>query len=445
MKKILAFLLILAMLLSLAACNNPEEESASTTVTSADTTTGTTEDPNLIKVIADGKSDYKIIYPLSASDKYAYFAANQLSNRIYDATGVRIFAQDDAGLASDYEIVIGKTRRENKEITFDRANYKWADNEVIFDIQGNRIFITAKDDFALAGAIGYIADTWISNYKNNVLGVNETICEQISGIAQQPSDTLSILSNNIYVGQINARKERVFNQVKYYSPDLFGIQEGNATWVSYLDESLIPLGYARVEDSKLKDTESKINSIYYNTARLKFIEGGVFWLSETPDVEFSKFEGAQYNRNACWGIFEMKSSGKRFLYLNTHLDTAGDAVRVLEAELILEFLSKYISQYPIYVSGDFNAHMDTNAYKMMLTDYSDARKSAELNLSGNAHTTSPMQSSIHTIDYIFTANNNKQKVLLFKVVDDRQFGDFALGDGEYVSDHYALYVKSKIS
>ena len=46
------------------------------------------------------------------------------------------------------------------------------------------------------------------------------------------------------------------------------------------------------------------------------------------------------------------------------------------------------------------------------------------------------------IDYVFTAKNGKQETLAYKVVIEKQFGSY-VPEG-YISDHYALFVRSKI-
>lgn len=432
MRKIIVFVLIFATLLSLASCANRSDD------TPANTTTTPAAD-NAINVIADGKTDYSIVYPIIC-EGYARAAASKLSNRIFEATGVRIFALDDKNKESEYEIVIGKTSREGVSADFYGEGYAWKEDELRVALVGKKIFISAEDEFELFDNISYLADAWLTAYADGKLAINEDMCAQLNGVAEKDANTISILSHNILNSNIIARKERVYKEIEYFSPDIFALQEGAPAWISYLDQELGKTGYARIE---IAPEDSAYNSIYYRADRFKLIESDTFWLSATPDVPNTKFEGAHYTHIATWGLFEIKATGKRFVYLNTHLDTAGDAVTTKELGLIVDFLSKYTDQYPVYISGDFNSNPYSEAYKLVNATYDDSRIVAKNKLtSKNQVTTTPQISSQNVIDYVFTAKNGKQETLAYKVVIEKQFGSY-VPEG-YISDHYALFVRSKI-
>ena len=97
----------------------------------------------------------------------------------------------------------------------------------------------------------------------------------------------------------------------------------------------------------------------------------------------------------------------------------------------------------MYISGDFNSNPYSEAYKLVNATYDDSRIVAKNKLtSKNQVTTTPQISSQNVIDYVFTAKNGKQETLAYKVVIEKQFGSY-VPEG-YISDHYALFVRSKI-
>jgi Endonuclease/Exonuclease/phosphatase family. len=58
---------------------------------------------------------------------------------------------------------------------------------------------------------------------------------------------------------------------------------------------------------------------------------------------------------ATWGVFEDKSTGKRLFMLNTHLDHMGKVARHEGALLVINKVKELSRNYPVIVTGDFNA------------------------------------------------------------------------------------------
>ncbi|MBQ6253615.1 MAG: endonuclease/exonuclease/phosphatase family protein [Bacteroidales bacterium] len=98
--------------------------------------------------------------------------------------------------------------------------------------------------------------------------------------------------------------------------------------------------------------------ILYRKSEVKLIDGGTFWLSPTPDLCSKAVEwDAACFRTATWGIFEVIATGKRFCYINTHLDHKGSKARSESMKLIAERFRQYNPDYslPQFLSADFNA------------------------------------------------------------------------------------------
>ena len=146
-------------------------------------------------------------------------------------------------------------------------------------------------------------------------------------------------------------------------PDLIGFQEfqdGNARF--YARELT---GYEHVPGHPYENRlPHAYNAIYWNPARLKMLDAGGFWLSETPGRFSGSWETRQI-RSANWVRFRPVSGGPEFLHLNTHLDHISDRARVEGSKLILEWLDgPEAGGVPVLLTGDFNSEPSSNARRV---------------------------------------------------------------------------------
>ena len=134
------------------------------------------------------------------------------------------------------------------------------------------------------------------------------------------------------------RKAFLSDQIKFYSPDVFGIQEGLLRQVSYLDSALTQYQYIGVgrDDGKEK---GEFSAIFYDTEKLKVIENSTFWLSETPEKISIGWDAAM-ERICTYALFENLVSGQKFYVFNTHFDHIGKVAREKSADLILKMAYK---------------------------------------------------------------------------------------------------------
>ena len=147
-----------------------------------------------------------------------------------------------------------------------------------------------------------------------------------------------------------------------YRPDIFGVQEALSDQLTYVGENLPNYSYVGVgredgkEISKITDSEEsgEIMAIFYNTSEIKLLEWGTYWLSETPDEPSISWEAA-YKRTMTWAKMQMKYSGKKFFYVNTHLDSDSALARKNGLKLILDKVAeKNTDNLPVVLTGDFN-------------------------------------------------------------------------------------------
>ena len=189
----------------------------------------------------------------------------------------------------------------------------------------------------------------------------------------EPAPDVRVMSYNVRFGTAadgenhwDKRKDFLVETIQAFDPDLLGTQETLGFQRDYLARKLpthTALGVGR-DDGKEK---GEMMAVYWRTDRFERLDGGHFWLSETPDVPGSKSWDSSLPRMATWVKLRDRKApgGKPVLFLNTHFDHRGRQARVESARLIrarVEDLGKGCS---IVVTGDFNAGADSEPYRAL--------------------------------------------------------------------------------
>ncbi|WP_455640439.1 endonuclease/exonuclease/phosphatase family protein [Parabacteroides sp.] len=196
--------------------------------------------------------------------------------------------------------------------------------------------------------------------------------------AGQPDTPLNVLTFNIRMdtqedgyNQWSNRKDLAADLVKFHEVDIFGAQEVLNHQLNDLLQRLPEYAYVGVgrEDGK---TKGEYAPIIYKKDRFELEDSGNFWLAEDINAVGKKGWDAACERVATWGIFKDKQSGKKFFFLNTHLDHIGKVARHEGASLVLEQARKLSKGLPVIVTGDFNAVPADDPIKV-LTDKNDPR------------------------------------------------------------------------
>jgi endonuclease/exonuclease/phosphatase family metal-dependent hydrolase len=114
--------------------------------------------------------------------------------------------------------------------------------------------------------------------------------------------------------------------------------------------------------------------VFYKPATLRLLESGNFWLSETPETPASMSWNVSLPRMVTWAHFEIKASGKKFYYYNTHFPHRGqDAeARVQCAKLIQQRIAKLPKDAAFILTGDFNTDVESAPYKVIAEGLTDA-------------------------------------------------------------------------
>lgn len=231
------------------------------------------------------------------------------------------------------------------------------------------------------------------------------------------------------------RKDFLADQLKFYSPDVFGIQEGLSNQLNYLDSSLVAYKYIGVgrDDGKTKGEHS---AIFYNFKRVKLISSSTFWLSDTPEKVSVGWDAAM-ERICTYALFETANTGQKFFVFNTHFDHVGHKARENSAKLILEKIAQINKEdFPVMVCGDFNLEPEKYPIELMKDRLNDSKMVAEEVCFGPDGTYNAYrfhEAVTRRIDYIFT-DKDKIKIDKYAVLSDSR-------NCLYPSDHLPVFIE----
>ncbi len=166
------------------------------------------------------------------------------------------------------------------------------------------------------------------------------------------------------------RRDAAAAMINDVAPAVFGVQEAYAFQLDYLLEQCPQykcIGVGREDGAG----EGEHMSVLYDTTRLELKDWGTYWLSETPDVPSFGWDAA-CKRTATWTLLEVIDSGRRFYFVNTHLDHVGVKARRNGLALVVERIGEMNPEgWPMILCGDFNVYPDDPCLtdlRAMMTD-----------------------------------------------------------------------------
>jgi len=239
--------------------------------------------------------------------------------------------------------------------------------------------------------------------------------------------------------QWSERKDFLSNQVAFYNPDIFGIQEGLNHQVQYLDSAFTNYNYIGVgrDDGK---TKGEYSAIFYNKEKFVILNEGTFWLSDTPD-KISVGWDASMECICTYGLFKNKVTNEHFFVFNTHFDHIGKIALVNSAALILKKIDEFnTNNLPVIVMGDFNLKPDTEPIQLLSKVLNDTKKASVSKPFGPIGTFNGFKFDkpvSNRIDYIFTSKQGVQ-VSKYAVLSDSK-------DCKYPSDHLPVFIELKFT
>lgn len=261
-------------------------------------------------------------------------------------------------------------------------------------------------------------------------------------------DEVKVMSFNVrllttesnYRNEWPYRKEAVIELIKDQKPSVIGFQEAKYTdqWLVIKSELSADYdGWGLNRDTGEESGSGETMGILYDKAKVKKLDGGTFWLSTTPDKVSKSWNSACY-RTATWGIFEHIATGKKFCYINTHLDhKSADAQKEGMKVIVNKFKEYNPDGHVQFLSGDLNVKAD-NAALDVLKDYMvNTRVAAPSDKTDSDRTYNGFSATGGSIiDHIYCTKGTE--VVEYHTIDENY------GSAEYVSDHYPIYAIMKM-
>lgn len=253
------------------------------------------------------------------------------------------------------------------------------------------------------------------------------VVSEIKLCYEELTEQLRVMSYNLRFSDPLQRLVGVTGVISEVAPDILGTQEATPDWMKYLKltygDVYGAIGVGRDDGAN----EGEYAAIFYRKDKLKVVDSGTFWLSETPDVPSGSWDTACW-RICTWAVFERLSDGKQFVHLNTHLDHVSEEAQLHQAAMVIEKAKSY--DIPVIITGDMNVTPDSSVYASYTAEFEDTRATAPITddyPTYNGFDKSRAKEDMELIDYCFTKGFEAQK---FDVVE-----------GNYSSDHFAIWAE----
>lgn len=254
----------------------------------------------------------------------------------------------------------------------------------------------------------------------------------VLAVACTAEPTLKVMSYNVRTSEKDdgpnnweLRKPATRALLEEENPDIFGVQEARPDQLAYIAEACPRyVGFGEGRDG---GEEGEHASVFYNTSVLKLLESGTWWLSETPELP-SKGWDAKYPRTATWALMEDLRNGRKFYFVNTHLDHKGAQARRNGLRLIVEKTRGMNPEIPLVLVGDFNVLPGDDCLEALEGQMQSAREVATI--TSEKPSSNSFGKSFKIIDYIYFAGFSRAQK--FEVLD----GEYA--SVPYISDHYPI-------
>lgn len=256
----------------------------------------------------------------------------------------------------------------------------------------------------------------------------------------------------------NKRCQVICDQLNFMAPDVFGAQEvlyGQLQDMKAALDGYDYIGIGRDDGERAGEHEA----IFYKTDKIKLLDHGDFWLSETPEKPGLGWD-AVCVRICTWGKFSMDEA--IFYCFNLHMDHVGVIARREAAKLVVARIREIAQGAPVVLTGDFNVDQTNEIYAIftesgLLKDsYDAARIRFAENGTFNAFKTEYYTTS--RIDHVFVSPEIQvesygvltnsywtpdETIDTLKAFDAPQEISFDKYIRRNPSDHYPVFVKVK--
>ena len=162
------------------------------------------------------------------------------------------------------------------------------------------------------------------------------------------------------------RKDFLAETIRAFDPDLLGTQE---TLARQRDDLAARLdGYDVLAAGRDDGREAgEMMAVFYRKARFEKLDGGHFWLSETPDRAGSKSWDSSLPRMVTWVKLRDRTDpeARPIAFFNTHFDHRGPKARIESARLLRKKIEELGEGCRVVLTGDFNSGDGSEPYRTL--------------------------------------------------------------------------------
>ncbi|MFC2129350.1 endonuclease/exonuclease/phosphatase family protein [Bacteroidota bacterium] len=232
------------------------------------------------------------------------------------------------------------------------------------------------------------------------------------------------------------RKDDVVSVIRFHQADIFCLQEVVHNQMEDLKSAFPDFDYVGVgRDDGISAGE--YSPVFFDKSRFKKMDGGTFWLSETPDKPGLGWDAACI-RICSWVQLLDHKTGNHFYVFNTHFDHIGTLARANAAKLIVKKIEELATKGNAILCGDFNLPPESAPIKMISHELRDSYYVTELPPHGSLATFLGFtydSEARSRIDYIFVSEEIKVK--RYGALTDSR-------DRSFFSDHIPVLVEIEI-
>lgn len=201
----------------------------------------------------------------------------------------------------------------------------------------------------------------------------------VLGVAPAGAQDLRVMTFNVRLltdgdgpNQWRYRRDLAAQVIRRQQPDVIGTQE---LFAEQGDDLIARLpDYAWFGTGRRGGHGDEHMGVFYRRDRLRVVESGDFWLSDTPDVAGSITWGNLLPRMVTWALFERLADHRRFYLFNTHLPyrEQDEEARVRGVEAIMRRVRALPQDVAVIVIGDFNTAPTGREHAALAADLKDA-------------------------------------------------------------------------
>jgi endonuclease/exonuclease/phosphatase family metal-dependent hydrolase len=223
----------------------------------------------------------------------------------------------------------------------------------------------------------------------------------------------------------------VFDEIEDKKPDIICFQEALSSHASLLKRSL--KSYTVIYNGRMESFDGEGLCIAIRDG-VELMSHDFFWLSPTPRVPASRFEGDQSGCPRIATATMLRKDGSVFLVYNAHLDHIGEEARVKGASVLLGRVASDTAAYPVpaFVMGDFNDTPESRCIGFFKSFACPSLTDLTSDIKTTFHDFG-RRSDDFKIDYVFASSDIAPSCTRGVIWDK-------VSNGIYLSDHYPVEI-----